>query len=130
MLYINLVTTFNADKSSEMLLNFGRQDVPLISGINRKSSVELLGILFDEKLSFNDHVKCITNEPLPSYTLFFGEGELGSLRELTLLYSLWYYLHLRFAAQFGAEHLMRTSQRLTEFSLKQFVLGSSTSTLL
>ena len=48
---------FNADKSSKRLLNFGRHDVPLISGINRKSSVKLLGILFDEKLSFIDHVK-------------------------------------------------------------------------
>ena len=51
---------FNADKSSEMLLIFGRHDVPPISGIDRKSSVKLLGILFDEKLSFNDHVKGIT----------------------------------------------------------------------
>ena len=52
--------SFNADKSSEMLLIFGRHDVSFISGIDRKSSVKLLGILFDEKLSFNDHVKCIT----------------------------------------------------------------------
>ena len=48
--------SFNADKSSEMLLSFGRHDNSLISGIDRKSSVKLLGIFFDEKLSFNDHV--------------------------------------------------------------------------
>ena len=52
--------SFNADKSSERLLNFGQHDVPFISGIDRKSSVNLLGIIFDEKLSFKDHVKCIT----------------------------------------------------------------------
>ena len=48
--------SFNSDKKSEMLLNFGRHHVPPISGIDRKSSVDLLGILFNEKLSFNDHV--------------------------------------------------------------------------
>ena len=64
--------SFNADKSSEMLLNFGRHDVPHISGIDRKSSVNLLGILFDEKLSFNDHVKCITERATATLYVFFS----------------------------------------------------------
>ena len=63
---------FNADKSSEMLLSFGRHDVPPISAINRKSSVKLLGIFFDEKLSFNDHLKCITKRATAKLYLFFG----------------------------------------------------------
>ena len=44
--------SLNADKISELLLNFGRSDVPLICGIDRKSSVKLLGILFDASSSF------------------------------------------------------------------------------
>ena len=63
--------SFNADKSSEMLLNFGRHDVPLISGIDRKSSIKLLGILFDEKLSFNDHVNCITRRATAKLNVVF-----------------------------------------------------------
>ena len=123
--------SFNADKSSKMLLNFGRHDVPFIFGIDRKSSIKLLGILFDEKLSFNDHVKCITKRVTAKLYFVFRLRRIRfSIRELTLFIRLWYYPHLRIAAQFGAEHLMRTSGRLTEFSLKQLVLGSSTSTLL
>ena len=124
--------SFNADKSSDMLLNFGRHDVPLISGIDRKSSVKLLSILFDEKLSFNDHVKCITKRATAKLYVVFRLRRIGfSIRELLLLYKALVLPTLNdIAAQFGAEHLMRTSERLTEFSLKQFVLGSSTSTLL
>ena len=124
--------SFNADKSSDMLLNFGRHDVPLVSGIDRKSSVKLLGILFDEKLSFNDHVKCITKRATAKLYVVFRLRRFGfSIRELILLYKALVIPTLNdIAAQFGAEHLMRTSERLTEFSLKQFVLGSSTSTLL
>ena len=120
---------FNADKSSEMLLNFGRHDVPLIFGIDRKSSVKLLGISFDEKLSFNDHVKCITKRANAKLYVVFRVRRIGFVNKHFFL-RLWYYPHLRIAFQFGAEHLMRNSERLTEFSLKQFVLGSSTSTLL
>ena len=70
-----------------MLLNFGRHDVPLISGIDRKSSVKLLGILFDEKLSFNDHVKCITKRANAKLYVVFRLRRIGfSIRELTLLY--------------------------------------------
>ena len=120
--------SLNADKSSEMLLNFGRHDVPPISGIDRMSSVKLLGILFDERLSFYDHVKCITKQATAKLYVVFRLKRIGfSIRELTLLYKALVLL-TRIAAQFGAEHLMRTSERLTEFSLKQFVLGSSTST--
>ena len=79
--------SFNADKSSEMLLNFGRHDVPLISGIDRKSTVKLLGILFDEKFSFNDHVKCITKRANAKLYFVFRLRRIGfSVRELTLLY--------------------------------------------
>ena len=78
--------SFNADKSSEMLLNFGQHDVPLISGNDRKSSVKLLGILFDEKLSFNDHVKCITKRATAIFYVLFRLRRSGfSIRELTLL---------------------------------------------
>ena len=77
--------SFNADKSSKM--NFGRHDVPLISGIDRKSSVNLLGILFDEKLSFNDHVKCITKRATAKlYVVFRLRRIWFSIRELTLFY--------------------------------------------
>ena len=34
--------SFNADRSSKMLLNFGRYDVPLFSGIDRKSMLTYL----------------------------------------------------------------------------------------
>ena len=69
--------SFNADRSSELLLNFGRHDVPPISGIDRKSSVTLLGILLDEKLSFNDHVKCITKRITANlYVVFRGAVHL------------------------------------------------------
>ena len=79
--------SFNADKSSEMLLNFSRHDVPLISGIERKSSVKLLGILFDEKLSFNDHVKCITKRATAKLYVVFRLKRIGFyICELTLLY--------------------------------------------
>ena len=79
--------SFNADKSSEMLLNFGRHDVSLISGIDRKSSVKLLGIFFDEKLRFNDHVKCITKRATAKLYVVFRLRRIGfSIRELTLLY--------------------------------------------
>ena len=72
--------SFNADKSSEMLLNFSRHDVPPISGINRKSSVKLLGNLFNEKLSFDDHVKCITKRATAKlYVVFHVRGESVSL---------------------------------------------------
>ena len=76
----------NADKSSKMLLIFGRHDVPLISGIDRKSSIKLLGISFDEKLSFNDHVKCITKRATAKLYVVFRLRRIGfSIRELTLL---------------------------------------------
>ena len=79
--------SFNADKSSEMLLNFGRHDGPLISGIDRQSSGKLLGILFDEKLSFNHHVKCITKLATAKLYVVFQLRRIGfSFRELTLLY--------------------------------------------
>ena len=79
--------SFNADKSSEMLLIFGRHDTPLISGIDRKSSVILLGILFDEKLSFIDHVKSITKRAIAKSYVVFRLRRIGfSIRELTLLY--------------------------------------------
>ena len=123
--------SFNAEKSSEMLLNFGRHDVPLFSGIERKSSVKLLGILFDEKLSFNDHVKCITKRATAKFYVVFRLRRIGfSIGELTLLYKALVLPILTYCCSVWAEHLMRTSERLTEFSLKQFVLGSSTSTLL
>ena len=70
-----------------MLLNFGRYDVPLISGIDRKSSVKLFGILFDEKLSFIDHVKFITKQATAKiYVVFRLRRIRFSIRELTLLY--------------------------------------------
>ena len=70
-----------------MLLNFGRLDVPLISGIDRESSVKLLGILFDGKLSFNDHVKCSTKRATAKLYVVFRLRKIGfSNRELTLLY--------------------------------------------
>ena len=70
-----------------MLLNFDRHDVLLISGIDRKSSVKFLGILFGEKLSFNDHVKCITKRATAKLYFVFRLGRNGfSIRELTLLY--------------------------------------------
>ena len=79
--------SFNADKSSEILLNFGRHDVPFISGIDRKSSVKLLDILFDEKFSFNDNVKCITKRATAKLYVVFRLRRIGfSIRELTLLY--------------------------------------------
>ena len=79
--------SFNDDKSSEMLLNISRHDVPLISGIDRKSSVESLGILFDEKLKFNDHVKCITKRAAAKLYVVFRLRRIGfSIREVTLLY--------------------------------------------
>ena len=79
--------SFNADKNSEMLLNFDRHDVPLISGIDRKSSVKLLGILFDEKLSFNDHVKCITKRTTAKVYVVFRLRRIGfSIREPKLLH--------------------------------------------
>ena len=79
--------SFNANKSSEMLLSFGGHDVPLVSGINRKSSVKPLGILFDEKLSFNDHVKCITKRATAKlYVVFRLRKNGSSFRESTLLY--------------------------------------------
>ena len=79
--------SFNADKSSKMLLNFGRLDVPFISGINRKSSVKLLGNLFDEKLSCNDHVKSITKRATAKLDVVFRlRGIAFSIRDLTLLY--------------------------------------------
>ena len=78
--------SFNADKSSEKLLKFGRHDVPLISGIDRMSSVKLLGILFEEELSFDDHVKCITKRATAKLYVVFRLGRIGfSIRELTLL---------------------------------------------
>ena len=124
--------SFNADKSSKMWLKFGRHDVPLLFGIDRKSSIKLLGILFDEKLSFNDLVKCITKRATAKLYVVFRLRRIGfSIHEQTHSFiRLWYYPHLRITAQFGAELLMRTSERLTDFSLKQFVLRSSTSTLL
>ena len=70
-----------------MLLNFGRHDVPPIFGIDRKSPVKLLGILFDEMLSFNDHVKCITKRATAKLYVVFRLKRIGfSIRELTLLY--------------------------------------------
>ena len=70
-----------------MVLNFGRHEVPPISGIDKKSSVKLLGILFDEKLSFNDHVKCITKRATAKlYVVFRSRRVAFSIRELTLLY--------------------------------------------
>ena len=79
--------SFNAEKSSIMLLNFGRHDVPLISGIDRKSSVKLLGILLDEKLSFYDHVNCITKRATVKFYVVFRLRRIGfSIREVTLLY--------------------------------------------
>ena len=81
--------SFNADKSSEMLLNFGWHDVPPISGIGKKSSFKLLGILFDEKLSFNDHVKCITKRATAKLYVVFRLRRIGfSICELTLLYKV------------------------------------------
>ena len=74
-------------KAPQKLLNFGRHDVPLISGIDRKSSVKLIGILSDEKLSFNDHVKCITKRAIDKlYAVFRLRRVRFSIRELTLLY--------------------------------------------
>ena len=74
--------SFNADKSSDLLLNFGRHDLPLISGIDRKFSVKLLGILFDEKFSFNDHVKCITKRATAKLYVVFRLRRIGfSIRE-------------------------------------------------
>ena len=79
--------SFNADKSSEMLFNLSRHDVPLISGIDRKSSFKLLGILFDEKLSFNHHVKCITKRVTAIlYVVFRLRRFRFSIREPKLLY--------------------------------------------
>ena len=79
--------SFNADKSSEMLLNFGEHDVPLISGIDRKSSLKLLGIFFDEKMSFIDHVKCITKRTTAQLYVVFRLRKIEfSVRELTLLH--------------------------------------------
>ena len=70
-----------------MLLNFGRHDVSLISGIDRKCSVKLLGILFDETLSFIDHVKCITKRATAKLYVVLRLRRIGfSIRELTLLY--------------------------------------------
>ena len=70
-----------------MLLNFGRHDVALISGIDRRSSLKILGILFDEKLSFDDHVKCITKRATANFYIVFRLRRIGfSIRELTLLY--------------------------------------------
>ena len=70
-----------------MLLNFGRHDVPLISGIDGKSSVKLHGILFDEKLILNDHVKCITKRATAKlYVVFRLRRITFSIRELTLLH--------------------------------------------
>ena len=79
--------SFNADKSSEMLLNFGQHDVPPIYGIDSKSSVILLGVLFAEKLSFNDHVICIKKRATARLYVIFQLKRIGfSTRELTLLY--------------------------------------------
>ena len=120
---------FNANKNSKTLLNFGRNDVPPISGIDRKSSVKLPGIFFDERLSFNDHVKCITKRATAKLYVVFRLRRNGiSIRELTLLYRALVLPTLTHCCSVWAEHLMRISERLTEFSLKQFVLGSSTST--
>ena len=70
-----------------MLLNFSRHDVLLTSGIDRKSSLKLLGISFDEKLNFNDHVKCITKRATAKLYVVFRLGRFGfSLCELTLLH--------------------------------------------
>ena len=77
---------FYADKSSEVLFNFGRHGVPLILDIDTKSSVKLLGILFDEKC-FIDHVKCITKRATAKLYVVFRLRRIGfSIRELTLLY--------------------------------------------
>ena len=66
-----------------MLLSLGRYDVALISGIDRKSSVKLLGSLFDEKLS----LKCITKRATAKLYFVFRLRRIGfSIRELTLLY--------------------------------------------
>ena len=123
--------SFNADKNSEMLLNFGRHDVPPISGIDRKSSFKLIGILSDENLSFNDHVKCIKKRGTAKFYVVFRLRRSGFfIRELTLLYKALVLPTLTFCCSVRGgtsdEHL----ERLTESSLKQFVLGSSTSTLL
>ena len=68
-------------------MDFGQLDVPPISGIDRKSSVKLVGILFDEKLSFNDHVKFITKRATAKLYNVFRLSRIGfSIRELTLLY--------------------------------------------
>ena len=70
-----------------MLLNFGRHDVALISGVDRRSSLKILGILFDEKLSFDDHVKCITKRATANFHIVFRLRRFGfSIPELTLLY--------------------------------------------
>ena len=63
--------SFNADKSTEMLLNFGQNDVPLISGIDRKSSVELLASYLTKSWVLFIMWNASQNEPLPRYTLFF-----------------------------------------------------------
>ena len=78
--------SFNADKSSEMLLNLIDMTFHL-SLASTKSSVKLLDILFDKKLSFNDHVKCITKRATAKLYVVFRLRRIGfSIRELILLY--------------------------------------------
>ena len=82
--------SFNADKSSEMLLNFGRHDVPPSWSVALTESLllnYLFDIFFDEKLSFNDHVKCITKPATAKLYVVFRLRRIGfSIRELTILY--------------------------------------------
>ena len=113
---------------SEMLLNFGRHDVPLISGIDRKSSVNLLGILFDEKLSFNDNVKCITKRATAKLYVVFRLRRIGfSIRELTLLYKSLVLPTLTYCCSVWGGTSDENLRKIDR--VQQFVLGSSTSTV-
>lgn len=77
----------NTSKTFELLINFGKSDVPCIPSVERKDNVKILGVTFDKKLNFAKHINNMVMVANRKVYLLLKLKRLGfTKQELILLY--------------------------------------------
>ena len=78
----------NASKSLELLVNFGNGSVPELASVKRQKVVKILVVLFDERLSFEEHISEMCKKANAKLFLILRLKRLGfSDHELSMLYN-------------------------------------------
>ena len=71
---------FNQNKTGEILFSFGHSEVLDVPNISKKDNVKLLGVFFDEKLTFATTETLLPEELPPRFTSF--EAKTSGLQSI------------------------------------------------